>query len=363
MKKILVALSGGVDSAVAAALLQAEGHTVEGVYMRTWMNEEGSNIFADCPWAQDLEDAQAVASRLGIPFKTLNLIDAYRKHVVEYLVQGYKNGITPNPDIMCNKAIKFGTLVEYALNHGYDGLATGHYCHKEALKEGAFRLHEGADKNKDQSYFLALSPRENLKHAYFPLGALQKPQVRAYAQKIGLPNALKKDSQGICFLGKVNINDFLKQYIPEHPGSIVNQEGKILGEHKGLHNYTLGQRKGMGVPSNADHERYIVIAKDYTRNELIIAFERPDTPGLYCNSINITQINYIATPLKKPTRLLAKPRYRDPSTPITLTPTGRSSAHVCFDSPQRALAPGQVIALYEGDVLLGGGIYTHGLLI
>lgn len=355
-KKVLVALSGGVDSAVAALLLKEAGHEVSAVFMRTWMNEE--DVFADCPWERDREDAHAVAEALGIHFEVLNLIEAYREKVVEYLVSGYKTGTTPNPDTMCNREIKFGVLLEYALSHGFDALATGHYCRKKEGPEGGFNLLEGIDKNKDQSYFLALIKQHQLANALFPVGELSKPEVRALAEKHNLPNAAKKDSQGICFLGNVPINDFLKSYIDDTPGPIVNTEGKVLGTHKGLHRYTLGQRRGIGVPSNTDFEKYVVVSKDIQENTLIVAFEHPDAPGLYTKRIRVAGLTYINHSITETKRLSAKPRYRDPAQAITFEPIDANSAWIEFDEPQRALASGQVIALYDGDILLGGGFYA-----
>lgn len=355
-QRILVALSGGVDSAVAALLLKQAGHEVAAVFMRTWMNE--ANVFADCPWERDREDARAVAQALDIDFEVLNLIDAYRERVVEYLVSGYKSGTTPNPDTMCNREIKFGVLLDYALEHGFDSLATGHYCQKVSDAQGHFNLLEGKDKNKDQSYFLALIKQHQLAHALFPVGALSKPDVRALAQKHNLPNASKKDSQGICFLGKVPINDFLKSYIRETPGPIVTIDGKVLGTHQGLHRYTLGQRRGIGVPSNTDFEKYVVVSKNIPENKLIVAFEHPDAPGLYTRRIRITGITFINRPILEKRELLAKPRYRDPAQAITFEPIDTVSAWITFETPQRALAAGQVIALYENDILLGGGFYV-----
>lgn len=355
-QKVLVALSGGVDSAVAALLLKEAGYEVSAVFMRTWMNEE--NVFADCPWERDRKDARAVAEALGIDFEVLNLIDAYREKVVEYLVSGYQSGTTPNPDTMCNREIKFGVLLDYALAHGFDALATGHYCRKVQDAEGHFNLLEGKDKNKDQSYFLALIQQHQLARALFPVGELSKPEVRALAEKHNLPNASKKDSQGICFLGKVPINDFLKSYIEDKPGPIINTAGKVVGTHKGLHRYTLGQRRGIGVPSNTDFEKYVVVSKDLKNNALIVAFEHPDAPGLYTQRIRIAGLTFINKPVTETRALQAKPRYRDPAQAIIFEPIDATSAWIQFEEPQRALASGQVIALYDGEMLLGGGFYA-----
>ena len=367
MQKILVALSGGVDSAVAALLLQEQGYDVSGAYIRTWMNEEMP--LADCPAQQDIEDSRAVAEHLGIDYEIVNLVNEYREHVVNYLVDGYKKGITPNPDIMCNREMKFGIFQDYALKNGYERIATGHYVRSLENPDGSFDLLQGLDKNKDQTYFLALLRQKQIAKALFPVGELQKPEVRALAEKYHLPNATKKDSQGICFLGDMNINRFLEHYIEDKPGDIVNSVGQVLGQHRGLHRYTTGQRRGIGVPSNTDNEAYVVTRLDLARNELVVAFDRPDSPDLYTSEVELYGLSFTNQPvgktrnkvpmphLNEPCQLTAKPRYRDPAQAITYTPTGPNSAKVSFAEPQRALSPGQVLALYDGEMLLGGGFY------
>jgi tRNA-specific 2-thiouridylase len=355
MQKILVALSGGVDSAIAATLLKEQGHAVSGAYIRTWMNEEMP--LADCPAQQDIEDSRAVAAHLGIDYEIVNFVNEYREHVVQYLVEGYRRGITPNPDIMCNREMKFGIFENYAREQGFDAIATGHYVRKVSQPDGTYNLCEGLDPNKDQSYFLALLRQEQLAPAIFPIGELQKSHVRELAEQFKLPNATKKDSQGICFLGDMNINRFLEYYIEDKPGKIVDPEGKVLGEHRGLHRYTMGQRRGIGVPSNTDNQFFVVVGFDLERNELIVAFDEPDAPGLFTNEVEVTGLSFINKPVTEACHLLAKPRYRDPAQKITYTPTGTDSAHIAFDEPQRALAAGQILALYRDDTLLGGGCY------
>jgi tRNA-specific 2-thiouridylase len=355
VKKILVALSGGVDSSSAALLLKEQGYEVSGAYIRTWMNEEMP--LADCPAQQDIEDARAVAKHLEIDFEIVNLVNEYREHVVHYLVEGYKNGITPNPDIMCNREMKFGIFQDYALKQGFDALATGHYVRKHRNSEDQFELLQGIDANKDQSYFLAMLHQEQIKKVLFPLGEYQKSNVRELAIQHRLPNARKKDSQGICFLGDVPINRFLEHYIEDTPGDIVNSEGKVLGRHKGLHRYTLGQRRWIGVPSNTDNEFYVVIGFNHDRKELIVGFDNPESPGLFGSEFEVHGLSFINHPIDKACKILAKPRYRDPSQSITYHPTGPDTAKVIFDQPQRALAPGQVIAFYRDETLIGGGFY------
>jgi tRNA-specific 2-thiouridylase len=356
MEKILVALSGGVDSAVAALLLKQQGYAVSGAYIRTWMNEEMP--LADCPAQQDIEDSREVAGHLGIDYEIVNLVNEYREHVVDYLVGGYERGITPNPDMMCNREMKFGIFQDYALKAGFDGIATGHYVRKVVNDDDTQDLLEGLDASKDQTYFLALLRQEQIRKACFPVGELQKARVREIALETELPNAGKKDSQGICFLGDMNISRFLEYYIEDKPGDIVTADGKVLGRHRGLHRYTTGQRRGIGVPSNTDNEFYVVTRLDMERNELVVAFDRPDSPGLFTSEVELYGLSFVNRPVTEPCRLLAKPRYRDPSQAITYTPLEDGRAKVSFDEPQRALSSGQILALYDKERLLGGGFYV-----
>ncbi len=355
MKKILVAMSGGVDSAVAALLLKKQDFNVSGAYMKNWINEE--NIFGECPWEQDIKDAQAVADIIGINFEVINFIKDYRSLVVNYLIDGYSKGITPNPDVICNREIKFGIFLNYAIENGYDGIATGHYCRKQINEMGNFEICEGRDQNKDQSYFLALLSQKQLRYSYFPIGDMTKPQVRDFAIKYNLPNAQKKDSQGICFIGKVKMADFLDKFIPKKPGDIISDDGRVLGKHNGIHLYTIGQRKGIGIPSNSNDEYYVVKAKDINNNRLIVTFDKPGTPDLYGQEYVLKNLSYVNEPIVQSVNILAKPRYRDPSQEICFTPLSNNEAKIKFTKPQRALAAGQVCALYNKNILLGGGVY------
>jgi tRNA-specific 2-thiouridylase len=374
-EKILVALSGGVDSSVAALLLKQQGCDIAGAYMKNWINED--NILGECPWQQDIEDARAVAEHLGIEFRVVNLMTDYRTRVVDYLLDGYARGLTPNPDIMCNREMKFGVFRAWAKAEGFDAVATGHYARRVACdaesahassssgqsspmtaeRATGFQLWEGADKNKDQSYFLALLSQSQLVDARFPVGHIPKPELRAMAREAGLPTADKKDSQGICFIGQVKMGDFLRAYVPDAPGPIVRAgDGRELGRHRGLHFYTLGQRKGIGVPSNTEGEAYVVVGKRSSDRALLVAFDQPDAPGLFQREVRVHALSWIGEPIATPRRLQGRVRYRDPRVALEFTPeTG--GAHIRFDEPQRGLASGQVLALYEGERLLGGGIY------
>ena len=355
MKRVMVAMSGGVDSSVAAQVLAGCGDIqAEGAYIRTWQHED--DFFGDCPAGREIEDARAVAEQLGIPFRVVNLVDHYREKVVDYLVSGYEAGVTPNPDVYCNLEVKFGAFLDIAIEAGFEAVATGHYCRKRENADGTHDILEGADKNKDQSYFLALLRQDQVRRALFPIGSTAKPRVRQIARSAGFAIADKKDSQGICFLGKININDFLGARIDDTPGEIVNPNGQIVGKHRGLHHYTIGQRKGIGVPSNTDNKAYVVVGKDAEKNHLQVAFDEPDA-AIYVRRATLAPLSFTNREISGRVRLLAKPRYRDPSTSVELVPEEGGRTTVLFDEVQRALAPGQVMALYDGDTLLGGGVY------
>jgi tRNA-specific 2-thiouridylase len=348
-------MSGGVDSSIAALLLNRSGVPLEGAYMKNWINEE--NVLGDCPWQQDIEDARSVAAGLGIPFRVVNLMKEYRARVVDYLLKGYQNGITPNPDVVCNREMKFGVFLEFARDQGFDAIATGHYARRVEAADGSWDIYEGADKTKDQSYFLALLRQDQIRAARFPLGDLAKSEVRSLATRFGLVTATKKDSQGICFIGEVKMSDFLRAYVPDNPGPIRNRGGQTVGEHRGLHLYTLGQRRGVGAPSNTPHQSYVVVEKRFATNELIVAFDCPDTEGLYSVRCRIGSLSFTNRSLDHSATLLAKPRYRAKATAVRFEPVGDGSAILKFAEPQRALTPGQICALYDGEKLLGGGVF------
>lgn len=360
MSRILVALSGGVDSSAAAALLTEQGHDVTAAYMKNWINEE--EIPGECPWERDIEDALGVCQKLGIEFRVIDLVEQYRARIVDYLLEGYRNGSTPNPDVLCNREMKFGVLLDYALEQGFEGVATGHYARKlQVAGQGDFIL-RGVDQNKDQSYFLALMRPEQIDRAIFPVGEMEKSAVRALAARFDLPTATKKDSQGICFIGKVKMSDFLRYYLPDNPGDIVDLSGRKLGEHRGLHLFTMGQRKGHGVASPREGVAYVVVGKDLEHNRLILGYEDERTPGLYARGAVVGSISNTRMPL--PDRVFVQPRYRAPAVPALCTPLEEGRVHLAFESPVRALAAGQVAAFYEpdtlrGEKLLGGGFFER----
>ena len=357
MAKVLVGLSGGVDSAVAAALLVEEGHEVTAGYMKNWINAE--ELPGDCPWEQDIEDARAVSRVLGMEFRVIDLIEAYRQRIVTYLLEGYRCGSTPNPDVWCNREIKFGVFLDYALEQGFDVVATGHYVRKRTMNDGSAVILRGADPNKDQSYFLSMMTQDQARHGMFPAGEMLKPQVRETAKRFGLPVAEKKDSQGICFLGQVKMGDFLRHYLPDSVGEIVDTAGRVMGEHRGLHLYTIGQRKGHGVASPREGMAYVVVGKDQARNQLVIGWDTVDSPGLYARHCVIGSVSSLREPLGSSQRVDAQPRYRSRAEAADLTPRGDGKLDLIFRKAQRAIAPGQICAFYDGGQLLGGGVFEE----
>lgn len=359
MAKVLAAISGGVDSSVAAALLLEQGYEVVGAYMKNWTNEEG--LPGDCPWERDIRDARAVCDHLGIEFRILSLMDQYRDRVVDYMLRGYREGVTPNPDVMCNREMKFGVFLDFARAQGFDAIATGHYARIAHHADGGADILRGVDSNKDQTYFLALLEQGQIRPAMFPIGALPKPAVRDLAKKFGIPVAEKKDSQGICFIGDIRMSDFLAYYIEDRPGPILTLDGREVGRHRGLHLYTLGQRKGLGVASNTFGKAYVVVAKRPESNALVVAFDELETPFLYASRCRVGMISVTHRPLRDCGELTAQPRYRSRAVPVEWSAADGpdDAVELTFAEPQRALTPGQICALYAGETLVGGGIFQE----
>ena len=354
-KKVIVGMSGGVDSSVSAYLLLQQGYQVEGLFMKNW-EEDDNNEY--CLAAEDLKDAQAVADKLGIELHTINFAAEYWDNVFEYFLEEYKAGRTPNPDIMCNKEIKFKAFLEFAAEDlGADYIATGHYVRRRNV-DGKWQLLRGLDNNKDQSYFLYTLGEEHIAKTLFPVGDIEKPLVRKIAQEQGLVTHDKKDSTGICFIGERKFKDFLSRYLPAQPGIIETAEGEEIGHHDGLMYHTLGQRKGLHIGGLANYgdEPWYVVDKDVARNVLIVG-QGANHPRLYSNGLVAKQLHWVdRTPITSPMRAVVKTRYRQTDIPCTITPINDDMIEVMFDEPQKAVTPGQSAVFYLDEVCLGGGI-------
>jgi tRNA-specific 2-thiouridylase len=348
-KTVFVGMSGGVDSSVAAHLLKKQGYNVVGVFMRCY------NV--DSCAEQDAEDARRVAEKIGIPFYAWDFEEEYKKRVVEYMVEGYRAGLTPNPDVMCNREIKFGLFLKKALALGANYVATGHYV-RLAKRGGAFRLSQADDTNKDQSYFLWTLTQGDLAHCLFPIGGYKKPEVRVLAKKAGLPTAEKKDSQGICFLGQVSIADFLSAYIPQKRGAIVTPDGAVVGEHHGAHFVTVGQRSGVGQVIHRKGEQAVphyVVSKDVKKNIVTVA-EGHDHDLLFKKELALTAVNILSgEAAQKDMRVFARVRYRQPVSAATLV--AGKKVKLVFDAPQQFVAEGQSAVWYsKAGEMLGGAV-------
>ena len=356
--KVIVGMSGGVDSSVSAYLLQKQGYQVEGLFMKNWEEDDTDEY---CAAAQDLEDAQAICDKLGIKLHTINFATEYWDNVFEYFLEEYKAGRTPNPDIMCNKEIKFKAFLEFACEDlAADFIATGHYVQRE-YRGNAWKMIRGLDNNKDQSYFLYTLNEAQLAQTLFPVGHIEKPEVREIAEKAGLITHNKKDSTGICFIGERKFKDFLGKYLPAQPGIIESAEGIEIGQHDGLMYHTLGQRKGLriGGLANAGEEPWYVVEKDLLRNVLIVGqghnHPRLFSKGLIANQLHWVDRNDFTTSLQ----CTVKTRYRQEDVPCTVTPIENSAKgeyQVKFDEQQSSVTPGQSVVFYQDDVCLGGGI-------
>jgi len=347
-QKVFVAMSGGVDSSVAALLLKQAGYDVTGVFMKNWSDP----LASECPWKKDIKDFRTVCKKLSISSRVEIFEEQYRRKVVKYLINGYKRGVTPNPDMICNREIKFKLFLNKALKMGADMIATGHYVIKKQDKFGKYQLYQAMDKNKDQSYFLALLNQKQLQHSLFPIGKYTKPQVRQIAKNAGLPVYDKKDSQGICFIGKVKFKDFIRQFIKTKPGFIKTAKNEIIGRHDGLAFYTIGQRHGLKIGGGTP---YYVVNKDKKSNALIVV-KGEKNKALFKKELLTKNFQWIASKQPKlPLSCKARIRYRQPIQTCVIKKR-KGSLLIQFKKFQRAVTPGQFVVLYKNKHMLGGGV-------
>lgn len=351
--RVVVGMSGGVDSSVTALLLKQQGYDVVGIFMKNW---DDTDEFGHCTAEEDSEDVRRVCEQIGVPYYTVNFERQYYDKVFTYFLDEYKRGRTPNPDVMCNREIKFGDFLQRATELGADYLATGHYARVERTADGVTKLLRGVDSNKDQTYFLSALNQRQLAKAMFPIGHLPKPEVRRIAEEAGLYTAKKKDSTGVCFIGERNFKTFLSGYLPAQSGDMVDiRNGEKKGRHDGLMYYTLGQRQGLGIGGSGSGEPWFVADKDLERN-LLYVVQGEQHPSLYSVSLTASGMNWIVPAgYSDPLRCTAKFRYRQPDQGVTVTMQEDGTALIIFDKPQKAITPGQAVVLYDGEVCLGGG--------
>lgn len=383
-KKVFVGMSGGVDSSVSAALLQKAGFDVTGVFIKVWQPD-----WIECNWKEERREAMRAAAHLNIPFVTLDLVKEYKQDVIDYMIREYAAGRTPNPDVMCNRYVKFGGFTKWAKEQGADFVATGHYARNVDV---GHRLLAGVDKNKDQSYFLWTLNQNDLSHILFPVGHLTKPEVRQLALEFGLPNAEKKDSQGLCFIGKVDVKDFLSHYVKSEKGNVLNEKGEVIGHHPGALLFTKGERRGFTLTVKTPHDApYFIIAKDVVANTITVSNRDIEgaLPGA-SKTVKITNVNWVSGKIPEISKVVdvvdvvdlenrnssathpysagthtprgyqfqARSRYRQPLQNIHFVSASDSEAVLEFDEPQDTLTPGQSLVIYDGENCIGGGIIS-----
>ncbi|HZK34783.1 MAG TPA: tRNA 2-thiouridine(34) synthase MnmA [Bacillota bacterium] len=353
--RVVVGMSGGVDSSVAALLLKEQGYDVIGVFMKNWHEDDAGGV---CTATLDYEEAVKVCNQIGIPYYSVNFEKEYWDRVFTYFLDEYKNGRTPNPDVLCNKEIKFKQFLDYALQIGADYLATGHYAKIDQVDD-TYRLLKGVDRGKDQSYFLCQLGQHQLSKTIFPIGHLEKKEVREIAVKYKLETALRKDSTGICFIGERNFKEFLSNYLPAKPGEMrsFDNPDQIIGKHDGLMYYTLGQRKGLGIGGgHGSGQPWFVVGKDLDKNILYVA-QGGGHPALYSNSLDASQMSWVSGHGPEESfSCMAKFRYRQQDQGVFVTDIDKDRCRVVFDEPQRAVTPGQFVVLYQSERCLGGGL-------
>ncbi|MGX7023319.1 tRNA 2-thiouridine(34) synthase MnmA [Vagococcus hydrophili] len=354
--RVVVGMSGGVDSSVTALLLKEQGYDVVGVFMKNWDDTDENGV---CTATEDYKDVAKVANQIGIPYYTVNFEKEYWDRVFEYFLAEYRLGRTPNPDVMCNKEIKFKAFLDYAMQLGADYVATGHYAQVTREEDGTTHMLRGVDNNKDQTYFLSQLSQEQLAKTMFPLGHMEKKEVREIAERANLATAKKKDSTGVCFIGEKNFKEFLGRFLPAQPGKMVTLDGQVKGDHAGLMYYTIGQRQGLGIGGGQGEssEPWFVVGKELATNTLLVG-QGFHHEHLYATKLTASEIHFtVDTPLEKEFSCTAKFRYRQQDTGVKVVLNDdQTKATVIFDEPVRAITPGQAVVFYDGDECLGGGL-------
>jgi tRNA-specific 2-thiouridylase len=354
-KKVFVGVSGGVDSSVSAALLQDQGYNVVGVFIRTWTPD-----FIDCTWRDERRDAMRVCAHLNIPFLECDAEETYKKGVADYMIEEYKKGNTPNPDVMCNREVKFGVFWKFAKDHGADYIATGHYAVFSPCEGGVAEGRGGVfkkspDQSKDQSYFLWTLTQEDLSHTLFPIGHLQKTDVRTLAKKYKLPTATKKDSQGVCFLGPLDMKEFLKHYITSEKGDVLDEQGSIIGHHDGAVFFTLGERHGFTITKHSTNDTPVyVVGKDIKKNTIVVSV-KASAQELFSSGFELNSTNWISQVPTQDKKYTAQIRYHGQEYSCVINITGEKTADIIFDTDV-IVSPGQSIVVYNRDICVGGGI-------